>query len=481
MDTELKRNVAWVRSQQPVIRADGVFAETITMNPKAVIENDTIYLFYVGDDKSGRRHIRLATASVKEPENFTYQGIVVETGQQQGCFDYAWTVLPVVIKIRDGLYYMIYSGNSGRGQGLSCFPGLGAAWSKDLIHWEKYEGNPVMPLEDIESGERVVGIAGGALLKEDLPDGGYLLHLYYTGGLSLGDNVFLDQQKACFHAVSTDGIHWKRLGCVRRRTTALDYENIASTAGPVLRDADGMYRCWYSSIGTRWGVYSITYAESEDGVKWNRGVRYGENLALGPESRDVDELHFRQNRWQDQSVSYPEVIREGEGLRMYYCGNEYGVGGIGTAVSAPLRVALTGQAGGGAKIWNHRKDTLQQVFLAESVRTAETGTLSGGIYQEGITYNTSVFFEQFPEKDGFAPLSVRAIAVNKLDGIHLEIFLHNRCEKDLHQVAVCLRGFDKALSVAFSDAVTEQNGEVTTVSFGDIPADATVCIHGLIR
>lgn len=477
MHTELKKNVSWVRRQRPIICADGIYGHTITMNPWPIIEGDTLFLFYVGDDANGQRKIRLATAPVDQPETFTYRGTVLENGPA-GSFDHAWTVMPQVVRLHSGRYFMVYSGNCGHGQGLSQFPGLGVAWSDDLYHWEKYQKNPVIPPATEPTGETLVGIAGGGLLTELLEDGTELLHLYYTGCLTLGDNVFLDQQKALFHATSTDGIHWNRHGRVRMRTTALDYENIASAGGPVLRDSDGLYRIWNSSIGTRWGVYSITYAESEDGIHWNRGVRYGESLAMGPESRDVDELFFRENRWQDQSVSYPGIIRLGNQLRMYYCGNEYGVGGIGTAVSTPLRLALTGESGGKAKIWDHSSSTMHYVALSSQVRTNETGLLTDGIYQEGITYNASVFYEQFPVSAvGESPLSVRAIATNHLDGVHIQIFLCNQSENTLTNVTVELDGFESKLSVQFSDINFEQN----KVLFGKIDPWTTVCCHGIIQ
>ena len=481
MHTELKRNVSWLRCQRPIIHADGVFAHTITMNPWAIVEGDTVYLFYAGDDATGRRQIRLATAPVSDPANFTFRGIAIGNGED-GSFDYAWSVLPHVVKLKDGLYFMIYSGNCGHGHGLSQFPGLGAAWSTDLLHWEKYEHNPVVPPQPEINGEPQIGIAGGGLIKEDLPDGSYLLHLYYTGMPTLSyDNIFLDQQKATYHATSTDGIHWENHTCVRRRSTALDYENIASTGGPVIRDSDGLYRNWYSAIGTRWGVYSMGYAESEDGIHWARGVRYGENLVFGPESRDIDELHFRQDRWQDQSVSYPSVIRLGDQLRLYYCGNEYGVGGIGTAVSAPLRLALTGEAGGKAKIWDHVHTALYPVSLSACACTAQTGELTGGVYQEGFTYNANVFYEQFPvSAKGEAPLSVRAIAVSHEDGVHIQLFLYNRGEQDLDDVTVRLEGFGEALQVAFSDIPCTQQDGAATVSFGTLKKQHTTCCHGLI-
>lgn len=109
---------------------------------------------------------------------------------------------------------------------------------------------------------------------------------YYTGCPTLGKDVFLNQQKTICLAVSQDGIHWEKQGAIMRRNPLHDYENVA-VAGPVVQQlADGSYRMWYSAIGTRWGYYSICYAESDDGITWNRGTHYGDNLQLGP--RHVD-------------------------------------------------------------------------------------------------------------------------------------------------------------------------------------------------
>lgn len=109
------------------------------------------------------------------------------------------------------------------------------------------------------------------------------------------------------------------------RDPARDYENIG-VAGPVVhQNSDGTFRMWYSAIGTRWGYYSICYAESDDGIVWRRGKTYGDNLQLEPNG----------DGWEKQMVEYPTVIREGDRLRLFYCGNGYGRTGIGTAISAP--------------------------------------------------------------------------------------------------------------------------------------------------
>jgi len=480
---ELKKNVAWVRREEPVIHADGVFAETITMNPCVFVENDTLYLFYAGDDSTGRRQVRLATAPVSDPEHFSFRGIMISNDETPGSFCYQWCVLPHVVKLPDGTYYMLFSGNCGRGEGLNAFPGLGCAFSRDLLHWEKYPHNPVISpghLPDLD----LVGIAGGGLMCEPAGDG-YVLRLYFTGCPTLGDNIFMDQQKACCYAESTDGIHWTQFGTVHRRITSLDYENIASTGGPVMRDDDGLIRHWYSAIGTRWGVYSIAYAESEDGLHFNKGTRYGDSLSAGPKVRDIGELLFKpwKERWEDQSVSYPSVTRMPDGsLRLYYCGNDYGCGGIGTAVSAPFRIALCGKAGGAFRLWEHEKGKLYTGKLTAEVRVEGFEQLTAGQYEEGITYNTSVFYEEvYRDASGMPIFSIRVAAVNEADGVRIDYMAENRTAEPVRGIRIVIEGTGSGNpDIAFRDAeVTHADGKCV-LHMPEIAGWASACVHGKI-
>lgn len=98
-----------------------------------------------------------------------------------------------------------------------------------------------------------MGIAGGSVLVVTLPSGEKEWRFYYTGCPTLGDDVFLDQQKQICLAVSQDGIRWEKRGAVMLRNPQHDYENIA-VAGPVVQQrAEGDFVMWYSAIGTRWG------------------------------------------------------------------------------------------------------------------------------------------------------------------------------------------------------------------------------------
>ena len=114
------------------------------------------------------------------------------------------------------------------------------------------------------------------------------------------------------YAESRDGITWTRPNIV-----CIDYaspDEYAIARPWVVRDAD-RYRMWYSHRGTS---YRIGYAESLDGVRWERlDGRAG--IDVSPDG------------WDSEMVAYPAVIRTGGREWMFYNGNGYGRTGVGCA------------------------------------------------------------------------------------------------------------------------------------------------------
>ncbi|HEV8136271.1 MAG TPA: hypothetical protein VGP85_16445 [Pyrinomonadaceae bacterium] len=115
------------------------------------------------------------------------------------------------------------------------------------------------------------------------------------------------------YAESHDGIEWQREGLV-----CIDYQSddeYAISRPCVIKDGSG-YRMWYASRGNS---YRIGYAESADGLKWTRkDHESGIDLSV--------------SGWDSEMVAYPFVFeREGD-YYMLYNGNDYGKTGIGLAV-----------------------------------------------------------------------------------------------------------------------------------------------------
>lgn len=124
------------------------------------------------------------------------------------------------------------------------------------------------------------------------------------------------------HRYSSDGIYWEP-----RATVCIDYANkdeYAISRPSVIRSPLGGYRMWYSfraqpSIGT----YRIGYAESRDGLSWER-------------MDDSVGIDVSTSGWDSEMICYPRVFEHKGRLFMLYNGNGYGKTGFGLAVLEDL-------------------------------------------------------------------------------------------------------------------------------------------------
>jgi predicted GH43/DUF377 family glycosyl hydrolase len=244
-----------------------------------------------------------------------------------------WCVLPCVQRVGER-WHLYYTGRSAKsGVGLQGFYGMGLAVSDDLLTWKKHSADPIMTGDGFEQFPKNVGIAGGGRILEipqtsGTPDNKArppLLRMHYT--LPTGTpskNLKIDQAKHAVTAESHDGITWTNKRIVLSPRDDAEYENAATIALNVWKTKT-RWRAIYAGIGTKFGAYSLCEAVSDDGLTWERGAP-GENLALPPQGKG----------WESKMTEYPNVIQEGDKLRMFYCGNGYGSTGIGTAVAPML-------------------------------------------------------------------------------------------------------------------------------------------------
>ncbi len=295
------------------------------MNPFVLRRGDEYWLYYAGADAQGRRRICLATAPVADLTAWTRHGPLFELGGK-GAFDETWCVLPCVQRIGQR-WHLYYTGRSAdRGRGLQAFRGIGLAVSDDLRNWKRYSDDPVLQGDGFPDWPNNRGIAGGGRILE-LPQatGQVRYRLYYT--LATGrpsKKLQEDQAKQAVAAHSDDGLKWTDRRVVLRPRPEVDYENAGVIALNVWKTPT-RYRAIYASIGSKFGAYSICEAVSDDGLTWERGAA-GENLALPPAGTG----------WESKMTEYPNVIEENGKLRLFYCGNGYGVTGIGTALAEPI-------------------------------------------------------------------------------------------------------------------------------------------------
>jgi hypothetical protein len=113
------------------------------------------------------------------------------------------------------------------------------------------------------------------------------------------------------YAESKDGLRWRRQGVV-----CIDFAGPGeyAIARPCVLKDGSRYRMWFCHRGDR---YRIGYAESKDGIRWERDDPRG--------GMDASE-----SGWDSEMVAYPFVFRR-DRLYMLYNGNGYGRTGIGLA------------------------------------------------------------------------------------------------------------------------------------------------------
>lgn len=129
----------------------------------------------------------------------------------------------------------------------------------------------------------------------------------------------------CYHikyAESTNGIDWQR-----NATVAIDYKSDweGGISRPSVIFENGLYKMWYSYRGkysyrtAGADAYRIGYAESTDGKIW---VRKDNEVGITVSNHG----------WDSDMVEYPNVISTDTGKIMFYNGNGFGASGLGWAI-----------------------------------------------------------------------------------------------------------------------------------------------------
>jgi predicted GH43/DUF377 family glycosyl hydrolase len=116
------------------------------------------------------------------------------------------------------------------------------------------------------------------------------------------------------YAESNDGINWNRDG---KACLGFKSKEEYALARPSVLKEDGVYKMWFGYRQAQ-QTYRIGYAESKDGFIWDR-------------KDDMGGLDVSESGWDSEMVEYPCVFNH-EGKRyMLYNGNGYGRNGFGYA------------------------------------------------------------------------------------------------------------------------------------------------------
>ncbi len=141
---------------------------------------------------------------------------------------------------------------------------------------------------------------------------GDLFRMWYGSNIEWGRRQ-QDMRHLIKYAESRDGVSWERKGIV-----AIDFGAPGEYAicKPCVLKGNDAYEMWFCSRGDR---YRIRYARSRDGVVWTR-----HDAEVG--------IDVSPTGWDSDMIEYPCVFDHGGNRYMLYAGNGYGLEGFGLAV-----------------------------------------------------------------------------------------------------------------------------------------------------
>lgn len=120
------------------------------------------------------------------------------------------------------------------------------------------------------------------------------------------------------YADSTDGLNWS---CYPHVCINFENQDEFGFGRPWVVKEHSLYRMWYS-IRSKTAPYRIGYAESSNGLTWER--------------RDEEAGIYRsEDGWDSQMICYPCVVDVKGRRLMFYNGNRHGLTGFGCAVLEP--------------------------------------------------------------------------------------------------------------------------------------------------
>jgi len=269
------------------------------------IEGDVYRVYYSGRDENNRSVIGYFLVDLKSPNKIieVSNDPVLSPGQL-GCFDDNGVTPASVVTVgeKKRLYYIGWRPRSTTRMGLT--PGV-AESSDGGKHFKRLTKAPILR----PTNEEPLQI----LTAPFVINTGEEWHMWYVSGIEW---VHPDLPRYNIKsAYSTDGINWIQTG-----KAAIDFKNSSENALArpcVIKDSD-IYRMWFSHKSEN-KTYRIGYAESGDGITWER----------------LDHLvgiDVSENGWDSEMIEYAYVFYHKDRRYMFYNGNGYGISGIGLAV-----------------------------------------------------------------------------------------------------------------------------------------------------
>ncbi|OEE77718.1 hypothetical protein [Vibrio genomosp. F6] len=227
---------------------------------------------------------------------------LLELGQLGGYDDSG--VMPTCIYSNENVSYMLFNGwTLGKNIPFFSFNGLANNINGQFAKIENY------PNALNRSSSDPYSTFAPFVLKD-----GSEWHMWYVSLIKWDESL-----KHYYHikyASSVDGVNWTPEDIVCIDFISKDEYAIAR---PVVIKENGIFKMWFSSRSLNGDdTYRIRYAESDDGLVWNR---------IGDSN-----IQLSEDGWDSQMICYGYVFSHKGSHYMIYNGNNYGETGFGIAI-----------------------------------------------------------------------------------------------------------------------------------------------------
>jgi len=259
-------------------------------------------IFFSGRDSQNRSSIGSVILDLNQ------DGKIVEnppepilTLGELGCFDDNGVTPSCVIRVKNKIHLYYIGWSLGGTTRMSLFGGLAISEDegKTFNRWSR------APILERTIHDPLINTAPWVVQDKDD------YRIYYVSGTEW---VHKDLPRYLIKmGTSMDGLNWKREGKV-----CLDYKDPEENAlaRPYVIRESRVWKMWFAYKGEK---YRIGYAESADGVSWERRDHWA-GIGISDEGFD------------SEMIEYAAVVKYQGRSYMFYNGNNYGYEGIGWAV-----------------------------------------------------------------------------------------------------------------------------------------------------
>lgn len=269
------------------------------------VGDDLFRVYFCSRDSRNRAQIGYCEMSLKNPQKILHvtKEPVIRTGLM-GSFEDSGVTSSCIVT-QENKKYQYYTGWT-LGVTVPFYFYIGLAISEDGGKtFQKVSSAPVLGRNNIDpylTASPSVFIENG------------IWRMWYVSGTKWDvENGKLKHYYHIKYCESKDGINWHRTGIV---CIDFDSKNEYAIGRPCVIKEDDIYKMWYSYRGEN---YKIGYAESKDGLKWER--------------KDEEAgINTSESGWDSEMIEYPFIFDHNRMKYMLYNGNGYGKTGIGLAV-----------------------------------------------------------------------------------------------------------------------------------------------------